>query len=847
MTGIFLAATFGLGLLHEEGEMLVTGKRITPYGTHVEVGSYPINMQTSPDGRNVVVTNIGYRQFLTVVDAESGMVKQQVAFNKGERKSDVGLYYGLAFQPKASSPILWVSRGAEDRIAKHAFNAAAPEPLGKEEKGIEDEAPKERKMPFHPAGIDFTSDGKTLVAAHNQTTHTSDFKGSVAVYDVESGAVKHRIPVAGFPLGCTVLTEGSRKDQIAYVGSERDGTVEVVDIRGGKLVRSIQTGQAPVGLTLSRDQKRLYVANSASDTVSVVDTATDKVLDTILVRPAAMRGLPGATPTAIALSENGKRLFVTLADMNAIAVIDLGKKSTIGYIPTGWLPTSVIVHKGKLLVSSAKGIKAQNPNNKPVNNSTYIQNVINGTVSHFPIPSDKELEDLTEHVLENNRIDPRLVGASYPGFRNPGIKYVIYIVKENRTYDNVLSDIPYGNGDPSLCLFPREVTPNQHALAERFVLLDNFHVCAEVSQDGWVWSTAGMVNAYASRNTPYNYSGRGRTYDTEGSNNGVPIDLLDIPDVTRPAGGYIWELCEKSKVSFRNYGFFTQFTDALDKRYDVLATAVDNRPTKKALEKVTNTSFRRYDLNYADSPIYDEYDFTWNARLAAFGAYKSTNRFSEWNREFQEFVKKGEMPRFQMVRFGQDHTSGTRAGVPTAKSMVADNDYAVGKVVEAVSNSPFWKETVICVLEDDAQNGLDHVDAHRSTAYVISPYIKPKTHDSRFYNTDSMLRTMELMLGMPPMNQYDAVASPIMVFSSDAVNAQPFKAIPPSKAIVCATNARNAYRAKDSLKISRYIEESEIDEELNDILWRSIKGVKSQTPTLRRGLKTRFEEEDDED
>jgi hypothetical protein len=506
-------------------------------------------------------------------------------------------------------------------------------------------------------------------------------------------------------------------------------------------------------------------------------------------------------------------------------------------LPTGWLPTSVLSTGKSLLIASAKGVKAQNPNGKPVGEwGQYIQDIIDGTVTSLAVPNDQQLAAHTQTVIANNRLRPGLDRKTHPDLPNPGIKYVIYVIKENRTYDNVLGDMPRGNGDPSICLFPKRVTPNQHALADRFVLLDNFHVCAEVSQDGWVWSTAGMIGAYGSRNTPHNYSDRGRSYDTEGSNNGIPVDLIDLPDVARPPSGYIWEHCKRFGVPYRNYGFFTQFINTLDKRHDIMKNSKDNYPAKKALVGMTDEDFRRYDLQYSDSEAHLRYDFSWKAQRKTFGKNAAPSRFTEWNREFQQFVAKGEMPRFQMIRFGNDHTSGTTNGQPTPEAMVADNDYAVGQLVEAVSHSPFWKQTLICVLEDDAQAGYDHVDAHRSTAYVISPFVKRGTLDSRFFNTDSMLRTMELMLGMPPMSQYDAVASPISVFGSTAENLEPYVAILPDKEIVCQVNSKTAYRAGDSSRISNYVEESMVDEDLNDILWGAIKGAKSPRPMVRRGL-----------
>lgn len=817
--------------------MLPIGKYISPAGSHVEVGSYPLNMMLTNDKKYCIVTTSGFRQALSVVNVKSGAVASQFDYKTSDPNPDKdGLYFGLAVHPKTGN--IYVSRGAQDKVSSYRIIDGKIEEVGTP---ISVSTPESRiKLPYHFAGLGFNSNGSRLLVVNNQTSRATNFKGSVTIFDTEAGTPLFEIPVSGFPLACAYLTGGKDADQKAYVGSERDGVVDVLDLEHRKVSKSIRTGSAPVGMTLNRLQSRLYVANSGSDTVSVIETATDKVIDTITVRPTELRGLPGAGPLGVSLSDDEKSLFVTLGDMQAIGVIDLVKHKLIGYSPTGWLPTSVIQSNGHMLVASAKGIQSRNPNGKPVGEKgTYIQDIIAGTVSHQMTPTVASLKKSTMTVLMNNRIKTGLNSSKSDLLKNPGIKHVIYVIKENRTYDNILGDLKSGNGDPGLTLFPREVTPNQHALAERFVLLDNFYVCAEVSQDGWQWSLSGMASPYGSRNTPYNYSGRGRSYDTEGQNNGEAVELLGLNNVAKPAAGYIWELCNRSKVSYRNYGMFTQFIDPNDKRNSTFAGAKDSQPNIKVLLNHNDSSFRHYDNMYADSPLYGEYEFTFKDQLKAYGTHKSTNRFEEWKREFDGFVKSGTMPKFQTIRLGNDHTMGTRSGVPTASSMVADNDYAVGKLVEAVSNSPFWKETAICILEDDAQAGIDHVDAHRSTAFVVSPFIQKGKVDSTFYNTDSMLRTMELLLGMPPMSQYDAVANPISIFDSHVVNSEPFIAIKPSREIACQTNLKTAYRSKDSEKIPRYSEESDIDEELNDILWKSIKGRDSRTPTPRYGLTVR--------
>ncbi|MEI8282444.1 MAG: alkaline phosphatase family protein, partial [Armatimonadota bacterium] len=638
----------------QDRTMLPIGKYISPAGSHVEVGSYPLNMVLTKDKKYCVVTTSGFRQALSVINIESGAIASQFDYKTSDNNPDKdGLYFGLAVHPRTGN--IYVSRGAQDKVSSYRITDGKIEEVGT---AISVTAPASRKkFPFHFAGLGFNSNGSRLLVVNNQTSRVTDFRGSVTIFDTEAGTPLFEIPVSGFPFACAYLTNGNGADQKAYVGSERDGVVDVIDLVHRTVSKSIRTGSAPVGMTFNRQQSRLYVANSGSDTVSVIDTATDKVIDTITLRPIELRGLPGAGPLGVSLSDDETTLFVTLGDMQAIGVIDLPKHKLMGYSPTGWLPTSVVQRNGHMLIASAKGIQTRNPNGKPLGEKgTYIQDIIAGTVSHQMVPTVSSLKKSTTTVLVNNRIKPGLNSPKSDLLKNPGIKHVIYVVKENRTYDNILGDLKSGNGDPSLTLFPRDVTPNQHALAERFVLLDNFYVCAEVSQDGWQWSLSGMASPYGSRNTPYNYSGRGRSYDTEGQNNGEAVEMLGMSNVAKPAAGYIWELCSRNHVSYRNYGMFTQFIDPNDKRNSTFAGAKDSQPNVKSLLNHNDSSFRHYDNMYADSPLFSEYGFTFKGQLKSYGANKSTNRFDEWKREFDGFVKSGTMPKFQTIRLGNDHT-----------------------------------------------------------------------------------------------------------------------------------------------------------------------------------------------
>jgi YVTN family beta-propeller protein len=696
-------------------------------------------------------------------------------------------------------------------------------------------------------GVALSSDGTRCYVPNNLTSVYTGLKGSVSVLDTVNNRVLGTVTTPGYPYAVAALTKGPKADKEIYVSSERDGVVSVIDVSDPakpRLVRNLTTGTQPIGLLLDGEQRRLFVANAGSDTVSIIDTEKNRVVETVLLRPEQSASLPGATPTGLALSPDESRLYVTLGDMNAVALVRLdGFQGTLeGFLPTGWYPTAAVVSRdgARLFVANAKGVSVRNPNNRNAGPNDewgqYIQNIIEGTVSlHLARPNGEQLRQQTAQALANNRISGDLKDANKNLPLPSGIKHVIYIIKENRTYDQVFGDLPQGNGDPSLCLFPRAVTPNQHALAERFVLLDNFYVCAEVSADGWCWSVSGMASENTARNSTFNYSGRGRNYDFEGQSNGTPVDLKGLPDVSRAPGGYLWDNCARHGVSFRNYGFYSAFGEGQGP--DGKPLAEDNRPVKKALLQATDNNFRRYDMAYADSDLWQIYNCPSPKQLKTYGKYNAPSRFAEWKREFDAFVKKRNLPRFLMVRLPRNHTSGTRPEEPSPRAMVADNDYAVGQLVEAVSTSPYWKETAIFILEDDAQNGHDHVDAHRSPALVISPYVRRGTVDSRFFNTCSMLRTMQALLGLPPMNQYDAVAPAMTVFGPTPDNAEPYTAIRPAREIAAELNTRTAYRARDSQRLNFEQADAVPDDVLTEIIWHAVKGAQTPAPPIRYGLR----------
>ncbi len=824
---------------------LVTGKRLTPRGTQVEVGSFPVNMAASPDGKYLLVTNIGERSYLSVLRADNGQMVSRLDWNgdspvfKNKKKA---LYYGLICGPTANGQTpVYASRGAEGTVAVLSLGADGTLVDSERTLGFSSDAATPRA---HFAGLGISADGRQIYAANNSADPKNAMRGALQILDTASGALKSQIALPGYPYAIAAARNGA-----VYVSSEQRGAVSVVDGATGSVRREIETGTQPIALLLDRNQTRLFVANAGSDTLSIIDTARGRVARTVVLRPDGARGLPGATPTGLALSPDEKRLFVTLADMNAVAVIDTARGVLLGYVPVGWYPTSALVSPDgkRLFVANAKGVQLRNPNGKPnpslKKRPQYIQNIIEGTVSTLDLGAMGDLRTLTAQVLENNRVP--LARATQ--FKNPGIKHVFYIIKENRTYDQILGDLGRGNGDASLALFGREVTPNLHALANRFVLLDNFYCCAEVSGDGWNWSTGGMASEYTSRNVPHSYGGRQRPYDFEGTNNGIAVDRIGVPDAARPPGGYLWDLCARQGVSFRNYGFFTDDLKLPRTQAEEGTAGLENAPTKRALLGHSDAQYRQFDMTYADSEAFGLLGVAPAPKQkATYGALNDPSRVTAWKREFAAFVKNGDLPALSMLRLPRDHTAGTTAGASSPRAMVADNDFAVGQIVQTISQSQYWRSSAIIIVEDDAQNGYDHVDAHRSIAFVISPFVQRGRHDSRFYNTDSALSTIERLLQMPPMTQYDAIAAPLDVFGAQPLNAEPYQAILPSRAILSEVNTAKSPGAAVSARLLDPLrEESAPDEALNAILWHSVKG-RQKPPARRYGLRLAAEKDDDD-
>jgi YVTN family beta-propeller protein len=904
----------------DDSGRLVTGKRISQPQQLQTVGSLPMNMIATPDNRFVLTSDMGYRESVWAIRMDDGQGVSSVTYsNKSKRKAGSapangeastdstppgspksnGLYYGLAAAPNGT---IFAAQGAHDSVAVLALDATG----NLTKKG----EIKTRKLDF-PAGLALDSRG-FLFVANNTSGGDNPLRspGSIAIYDPTARAPttgetggeaagkvignevgRCELPsryhnTSGFPLAICVFHDGSK----AYVDSERDSAVyaiDTTDLAHPAVHATIDVGAHPVGMTLSGDEHLLFVANSESDSVSIIDTATDRQISTILLRPEQARGLPGATPVAVALSPNQKTLYAALADMNAIAEVNIADPKSpllLGYISTGWYPSALLATPDgkRLLVADARGSQPLNPNSKlpstrPNDRRSYILNIIEGDVRTITLPDSDGLRDATQKVLAMNSLPPPIRPSDQDtaemGLKSGRIQHVFYIIKENRTYDQVLGDLPQGNGDSNLTIFGSEITPNLHALAGRFVLLDNLYACGEVSGDGWNWSTQGIADAYVSRNVPYNYSNRGRKFDFEAMNNGYPTggfpttgpDAVPatnpvfsqggeaMPDVSS-TGEHLWDAAEHAGVSLRNYGFFLYMTDkgiGIPGGPDNYPTASGLRPGGHDLTGVSDLDYRRFDLDYADSNAAVELfkktkDSDCFFKLKTFGRANAPSRFAEWKREFDLMLQKdptgGAVPTLTLLRLGNDHTSGMKMKKHSPMSMVADNDYAIGEVVEAISHSPIWNSSAICVIEDDAQSGEDHVDAHRTTAYVISPWIKANSVDHRFYNTDSMLKTMELLLGIGPMTQYEAIASAIDDWDSTLSNAAPYDAIAPEEELVPDLNPdpadltmadprRRLVELSDRMDFTRA--DAAPTALLNEVVWKSVRGLNSEPPARR--------------
>jgi YVTN family beta-propeller protein len=777
--------------------LLPNGWRIAPVGRHLDAGDLPLAMAIHPDGRHLVITNNGWsKPSLRVVDLERWQVIQKLPLDHA--------WLGLVWHPDGKRLF---SSGAEDnsiqeiqwrndRLAPgRTFVLAPPQ---------ENREGREFDNPGFVAGLALSPDGRTLYAGHV-------FGESVAAVEVETGKVVARATLPAEAYGTLVSPDG-RTVFVSVWGASRVALFEPLTLRP---IGEIVVGEHPNAMVLSRDGARLFVACANTNAVWVVDIASRKAVEQVGValRPDA---LPGVTPNALALSPDGDTLLVANADNNAVAVVDVrtpGQSRALGFIPTGWYPTGAAFDASgrNVLVLSGKGLTpVANPRGpqpiSPTADTQYIAGLLNGALTVLPRPDEATLRQLTERVYalsatsSGGRRAPseRPEGSPLPGGTGEAspVKYVFYVIRENRTYDQVFGDLPQGNGDPNLTLFGEDVTPNAHALASEFALFDNFYVDSEVSHDGHSYSTAAYATDSNEKLWPTRYGGRGGLYMAEGEYR------MRNPygNLTAPAQGYIWDFAGRAGVSVRSYGEFA----AWDTRGGPVRASVPG------LEGKVHPSFAPFDLSIPDN-----------------------ERVDVWLEEFRRFEKEGGLPRLNIFHLGGDHTNGTAPGSRTPVAMVAENDVALGRMVEAVSKSRFWPESAIFVLEDDAQNGPDHVDAHRSVLLVASPWVRRGAVDSTLYTTSGVLRTMELVLGLPPMSQYDASAAPLYAAFAAKPDPAPYSARP-ARVDIHATNREDAPGAEASLRMDLARPDAAPELELNEVLWKSVHGASAVMPPPTR-------------
>ncbi len=777
--------------------VLPNGWSLTPLGRSLSLGDLPLNMAVTHSGKRMAVSNNGQSgHSIQYIDVASEKILHDMPIDKA--------WYGLAFSD--DDQLLYVSAGHDNKI--NIYSTQGDHLDLKDSILLGQPWPN----PIGPAGIAVNNKKQLLY------TVTRD-DSSLYIINTSSKSVLHKINLGAEAYTCMLSSDKT----ILYVSLWGGDKVLKLDASTGKKLNSAQVGDNPNEIILTKKGDRLYVANANDNSVSVITTSNMKVVETLNAALYA-DAVPGSTTNGLSLSADEERLYIANADNNALAVFEveqLGASRSMGFIPVGWYPTNVRVVGKKVFVTNGKGFSSlANPNGpNPIEKKQkvrfqqgdaakpaavqYIGGLFKGTMSIFEEPAEQALGLYSKAVYANSPYTkekelnasgekgnpiPMKVGDPSP------IKHVFYIVKENRTYDQVLGDVTGGNGDTSLVLFGENITPNQHALVKEFVLLDNFYVDGEVSADGHNWTFGAYATDYLEKNWPTSYGGRGGKYDAEGR--------------TRAAdnkGDFIWGNAKKHGVSYRTYGEF----------------ADDYKPNLKILEGHF-------------CPYYTSWDET----------VRDTTRVNQWKRDFDSLLRINAVPQLNTLRLINDHTEGMSLGRPTPFAHVADNDWAVGLFIEHLSKSPIWEQSVVFIVEDDAQNGPDHVDAHRTTAYVAGGYVKRGYVDHTPYSTSSMVRTIELILGMSPMSQYDAAATPMWRSFSKTSNTQPFRSIV-AKVDITEVNKKDGPLARKSRTFDFSKEDRVNDFEFSEVIWKGVKGENSVMPAPKRSAFVRTIDEDE--
>ncbi|MFN7731629.1 MAG: bifunctional YncE family protein/alkaline phosphatase family protein, partial [Pirellula sp.] len=808
----------------DSGFLLPNGWHLTPAGKHVQLTDLPLNIVPLADSQKVVVTTNGFNTHtIALVDIERGEI---VAKDKAHQS-----WFGLAVSADQSD--FWWSGGGLGRFHRFRLQDSNWNLRSEREPDVLKMKPAEvaemRKQLIRDnafkSGACLSRDGSKLYSM-------SINLGQLVQYGVSEDAleIQRTLDLGGRPYDI----QRSPRNGFLYVSDWSERRLRVIDPEAWQVIATIPVGEHPNQIAFHPSDDRLFVACASSNGVWVIDTQRGVVVETIITSLFPMAP-EGSTPDALAVAPDGETLLVANADNNCIAVVDISSPSRSqvkGFVPTGWYPTAVSVTPdgSKLLVGVGKGNQSKANPIYPVDTDDtklgevevfakkllpypYIGTTMSGSLSIVEMPDDETLAQYTAQVYRNCPYSDGLLKKfphaepspipSRVGDPSP-IKYVIYVIKENRTYDQVFGDLatgdhPKGNGDPSLCMFPRSVTPNHHKIAEQFVLFDNAYCNGQVSRDGHPWSTMAYNTDYIARDWHLTYSQR------------PGIDDDDEGELSNAPSGYIWDACRRAGISYRSY-----------KEYGGRVSDSEGKPMMEGkVPGLVGHMCPNYGIGV---PGRRERD---------------TDLVDIMLEEYHQFVRDGNMPRFIIMSLGEDHTDGTKPGSFTPQACVASNDLALGKLVDAVSHSPLWPETAIFVIEDDAQNGPDHVDAHRTVCLVASPYAKRGVVDSTQYSTVSLIRTMELILGLQPLSQYDAAARPMFDAFTMQPDFSPYDATP-AEIDLEAKNSPLAYGADRSMQMD-FSEYDRIDDfELNEILWKSIMGENAPIPpAVRRAIVVR--------
>ena len=764
--------------------LLPNGWKLSPVGRSLPLGDLPLNMQLSASGKLLAVTNNGQStQSIQLIDPKTEKLLDERIIKKS--------WYGLAFSRDEKT--LYASGGNDNRILAY--------PIENNKIGAADTIKLGESWPKNK----ICTTGITLNKSNTRLYTVTKEDSALYVIEPASHKILKKVKLPAEAYSC-ILSPDEKTLYISIWGGEEVSCYSTVT----GAISNIKTGNHPNELLLNKRGTWLFVANANDNSVSVINTATRKTVEVISTSLYPTK-LTGSTSNGLALSANEKTLYIANADNNCLAVFDVtkpGDSKSQGFIPVGWYPTNVKTLGNKIMVANGKGFTSMaNPKGpqpvKKTDNSgyqksptnsreQYIGGLFKGTLSFIDAPTEVQLKGYTKQVYANTPFNNKIAATAAGETGNPiprrrgeksPIKHVFYVIKENRTYDQVLGDMQKGNGDTSLCIFGAKVTPNLHAVANEFVLLDNFYVDAEVSADGHNWSMAAYATDFIEKTWPTSYGGRGGNYDSEGTRK-----------VGDPRDGYIWDYCKRAGVTYRTYGEF-----------------VDNgKPNIKSLKDHFCAQAPGFDLSVTD-----------------------IKRSEVWAHDFDSLLSVNAVPQFNTIRISNDHTSGQRKGAISPIAAVADNDQGVGRIIEHLSQSPIWKESVVFVLEDDAQNGPDHIDAHRSPVYVAGPYVKRNEAIHSMYSTSGVLRTIELILGLPPMSQYDASAVPLYECFTGKPDFSPYILKPAQVNL----EQRNVADNKSSIRSERFNfskEDAIPDLDLNEVIWKYVKGENAVLPAPKR-------------